>query len=212
MPESITNSNTLEFTDGGVSNVKMVATNSTLTCSSSSGDIDLFGIKDITASGEFDINQLSISNSIKLADTNTQQTPVDGEGVIYKKNGNDGIFWKPDSAGVEVDLTTAPQYNRILITNASSPYTILPNDEIIGVDTTSGSVNLILPAINTIGGNNNYRKYHIVDEGGNTYNNNIIVNTSSGDTINKKTSPIIINIPHTSISLYSNGISNWNII
>ena len=30
---------------------------------------------------------------------------ADGTGRLYKKTGDDGIFWKPDSAGPEVDLT-----------------------------------------------------------------------------------------------------------
>ena len=215
MTESITDSTTLEFLNSGVSHVKMVATNSVLTCSSDSGDIDLLGIKDLDASGVIDTTDINVDGRIKLSDIAAPSNPLDGEGLLYKKTGNDGVFWKPDSAGIEVDLTSTSGvsvYTRTAITNLDSPYTILSSDEIIGVDTSSGTVSATLPQISTIGGGNNYKKYYIVDEGGNSTSNNITVNTSGSDTINKQTSPMIITVDHTSITLYSDGSSNWVVL
>jgi len=42
---------------------------------------------------------------IKLTDVPEQAHPSDGEGLLYKKTGGSGIFWRPDSAGTERDLT-----------------------------------------------------------------------------------------------------------
>lgn len=43
----------------------------------------------------------------EFTDITAPSNGADGTGKLYKKTGNDGIFWLPDSAGVEVDLTTA---------------------------------------------------------------------------------------------------------
>lgn len=144
-----------------------------------------------------------------IQDTSEPDNPLDGEGRLYKKNGDDGLYWKPDTAGVAVDLTTAVQYKRAVVTDTESPYTILATDEIIGVDSSGGAVELTLPLISGIGGSNNYRLYNIVDESGTSALNNIIVKTGGSDTINKNSDDMLIDIDHTSITLYNDGISNW---
>ena len=127
-------------------------------------------------------------------------------GLLYKKSGNDGIFWKPDAAGTEVDLTTAPQYVRTAI---SANYTVLVSDQIIGVDTTSQAVTVTFPQISTIGTTNNYKLFNVVDEEGNSEVNNITIQTSGSDTINKSSDPVIIAVNHTSLTFYNDGVSNW---
>lgn len=44
-------------------------------------------------------------NYFQLNDITAPANPTNGQGRLYKKTGDDGIFWKPDSAGVEIDLT-----------------------------------------------------------------------------------------------------------
>jgi len=52
---------------------------------------------------------------IQLADKAAPANPGAGLGALYKKTGDDGIFWKPDAAGAEIDLTNhAPQAHTIL--------------------------------------------------------------------------------------------------
>jgi len=46
-----------------------------------------------------------IDGYIELEDTSAPGNPSDGEGRLYKKTGDDGLFWIPDSAGSEIDLT-----------------------------------------------------------------------------------------------------------
>lgn len=48
---------------------------------------------------------MNILEYIELNDIVAPSNPLNGQGRLYKKSGDDGIFWKPDSAGVEVDLT-----------------------------------------------------------------------------------------------------------
>jgi hypothetical protein len=98
-------------------------------------------------------------------------------------------------------------YNRAVVN--STPYTILNDDESIGVDTSTIAITVTLPQISTIG-LNNYKKYFIVDENGNAFTNNITINTTGGDTINGNSS-YIINTNYETVSLYSNGSSNWHI-
>jgi len=46
-----------------------------------------------------------IDGFLELADTSAPSNPGAGSGRLYKKTGNDGLFWLPDAAGAEVDLT-----------------------------------------------------------------------------------------------------------
>ena len=223
MAKSIIDKDSIEFLNNGVSNIKLDAGNSILTCSSEANDIKIEGVNNIDTKtngslliGTENANNIEIANPniitgidgnlhiigdinsgyIQIKDMNSPSNPDNGEGRLYKKIGNNGIFWKSDLSDPEVNLTTSPNYSRSFVNTINSPYTILPNDEIIGVDSTLGSINITLPQINTIGGNNNYRKYYIVDEGGNSYENNIIIETSGGDTINNVDSPLIINVSY----------------
>jgi hypothetical protein len=47
-----------------------------------------------------------VDGYIEVIDTSVPSNPSDGEGRLYKKTGNAGLFWLPDSAGSEVDLTS----------------------------------------------------------------------------------------------------------
>jgi hypothetical protein len=48
---------------------------------------------------------LELTSYIELVDETAPGNPSDGQGRLYKKTSDDGLFWKPDSAGPEVDLT-----------------------------------------------------------------------------------------------------------
>jgi hypothetical protein len=224
--QGIATTDAVTFTDttlsGGNLTFTGTTTNNTITAADNLADglrvRDAGGtdyIKFITTNGSENIEVLQtidFSNRLMFKDITAPSNPSSGEGLLYKKTGNDGIFWKPDASGVEVDLTTAPQYNRTTVNNAASPYTVLATDEIIGVNSSSGAVTVTLPEISTIGGTNNYRKYYIVDEEGTSSINNITVGTSGSDTINKETDSLCIDIDHTSITLYNDGTSNWIIL
>ncbi len=42
---------------------------------------------------------------LELTDIPTPSNTSDGKGLVYKKTADDGLYWLPDSAGAEVDLT-----------------------------------------------------------------------------------------------------------
>lgn len=54
---------------------------------------------------------------IQLPDITAPANPGSALGRLYKKTGNDGIFWKPDASGAEVDLTAI--VNRIVTATTS---------------------------------------------------------------------------------------------
>ncbi len=65
------------------------------------GPTDLLEGVDITGNG-------TLTGYIEFADMTAPSNPADNFGRIYKKTGDDGVFWKPDSAGAEIDLTSSP--------------------------------------------------------------------------------------------------------
>jgi hypothetical protein len=48
---------------------------------------------------------LSVDGYLELVDNLAPSNGEDGTGRLYKKTGDDGLFWLPDSEGEEVDLT-----------------------------------------------------------------------------------------------------------
>lgn len=48
---------------------------------------------------------VALSDVVRFSDQTTPSNPSDGQGLLYKKTGDDGLFWRPDSTGGEVDLT-----------------------------------------------------------------------------------------------------------
>ena len=96
-------------------------------------------------------------------------------------------------------ITTFARFVHSCSTQTSN-YTILDNDYLIPVDTSSNSVNITLPTT-TIG-----RIIHIVDVGGNAVNNHItVIGTINGS------NNFTINISYMSITLWYSG-SGWFII
>jgi len=74
---------------GGTEELQLASTTSLVRAM---GDAQFDGIIDLT-------------EYIQFTDMTAPVNPADGEGRLYKKTGDDGLFWLPDSAGPEVDLT-----------------------------------------------------------------------------------------------------------
>jgi hypothetical protein len=74
-----------------------------------------------------------ISNrSMVFADRSAPSNPGAALGALYKKSGDDGLFWKPDAAGAEVDLTADTQPPVADVTSGDT--------DIITVSPTTGNV------------------------------------------------------------------------
>lgn len=59
--------------------------------------------------GDVGLNNVYVNNFVHFTDTSIPDTPVAGEGVVYKKTGNPGLFWKSDNLSAELDLTYTPR-------------------------------------------------------------------------------------------------------
>jgi hypothetical protein len=172
------------------------------------GSIDN-GASAITTTGSVSSGSLSVTGTSNLIGVTTMGTggtnytlPITRgtDTQVLITNGSGVVSW--GNAGA------VPVYTRTVV-SAVGPYFILVTDEIIGIDTSSNVVTVTLPQITSLGTTNNYKKYNIVDEGGNATNNNITLATTGGDTINKAASPLLISNNNDAISLYSDGSSNW---
>lgn len=95
---------------------------------------------------------------------------------------------------------------RIKRTAVSYNYTIVLTDYVLGVDTSTTAIILNLPDATT----SENHVFNVVDESGNSSNNNITLIPHGSQTISGG-SQYIINTNYASITLYSNG-SNFFII
>jgi hypothetical protein len=88
-----------------------------------------------------DTADISGVSYLQFADTAAPANPADAEGRLYKKSGNQGIFWKPNSAGVEVDIADAaysgasakiyvPSFTVTEFTTTNSEYISVTNGDI----------------------------------------------------------------------------------
>lgn len=53
------------------------------------------------------VANIEATGYIELTDMSAPSNPSDGEGRLYKKTSDDGLFWLPNSGGSEVDLSAA---------------------------------------------------------------------------------------------------------
>ena len=100
-------------------------------------------------------------------------------------------------------------YNYTYISNVNYIATSL--DDVIGVDTSTTSVTISLPSISTLP-NNKKKMYIIKDEGQNSSNQPITINSVGSDTFENGSSSISINLSGTAIRVYSNLSNKWFII
>lgn len=125
-------------------------------------------------------------------------------------------------ASVVIDTTAPPVNGNVLIASSATTaawgsisgggktsalitgnYTV-SSEDIIFVNA-SAALTVTLPAINGL------QQVHIVDVGGNAETNNITIDPNGSETINNDTD-VIINTNNSSITLMSDGSTNWVII
>ena len=108
--------------------------------------------------------------------------------------------------GANGPITVDTTYKRTVVT--LSPYSVLQSDDIIAVYPTSATIQINLPQISSLTTPNKYKRYSIVDEGGNAGNNPIYVTSYTGNTIIGDTT-VVVNQNYNAISVYTDGNSNW---
>lgn len=95
---------------------------------------------DTTNGAEF----VNIYKPVKLFDITAPSNPLDGEGLLYKKIGDSGLYWRPDSSGPEVNVT-----------NESIPITVATGttvnatvaDKVIRCTSVAGAITVNLPLL-----------------------------------------------------------------
>jgi len=70
-----------------------------------SDDLTLTSTSDATKGSIIISDPLTTKNYVQFTDVSAPVNPLDGEGRLYKKTSDDGLFWLPDSGGAEIDLT-----------------------------------------------------------------------------------------------------------
>lgn len=90
--------------------------------------------------------------------------------------------------------------NYTFIDTADSPYTVLSTDEFIGVNSTDGTVTILLPNGPTTG-----RVYIVKDNVGFAAINNIIVTTVGGSVLIDSETTAVINSSFESLQFLFNG-------
>jgi hypothetical protein len=74
------------------------------------------------------IGNTTTNGYIQLADIVAPTNPGAGLGRLYKKTGDDGLFWLPDAAGPEIDLTSDKYFMAYTTvnTNINAGFTPIP--------------------------------------------------------------------------------------
>lgn len=108
--------------------------------------------------------------------------------------------------GANSVITIDTTYKRTVVN--SSPYTVLESDDILAVFPLTATIQINLPLINSLTTPNKYKRYTIVDEGGNSANNPIYVVAASGNSI-IGTDSVAVNQNYNSINVYTDGVSKW---
>lgn len=115
------------------------------------------------------------------------------------------ITWLDDSSRTDISsfksLVGSSSYKPISV--GDSPYSILPTDELIFVDTSSGNVVVTLPTAVSVGG----KAITIKNEGSGL----ITVNTTLSQTIDDLPSGSVVLLENDSLEVASNN-TNWKII
>jgi hypothetical protein len=170
----------------------------TLTTTNASEEIKLHRNTSLTG------NFAQTTGYIQVDDIAAPVNPADGQGRLYKKAGDRGVWWRPNSADDEVNL--ADSSRRIEV--STSTYAPSGYPATLGVTyTPTGTVTITLPLANSEPAGT---VYHVVDEGGNATVNPIVFNTTGGELLSGQASGIMqIDNSYSCLSVYTNGVSAW---
>lgn len=118
--------------------------------------------------------------------------------TALQNDGSGNLSWVKQQPLAKVErATTAVNYN------------IATTDDYVGCNTQVASLNLYLPAANTVPSG---KKYIIKDEGGNTTTNPISLIPDGLDEIDGDNATLSMNVDYESLTLVCNGSDSWYII
>lgn len=220
----------VSITDGGAN--ANVTIDSTITLTSTgvgeslvnTGTVPTFIVKGLTAGTDVSLTDNGTNITINAEGASSVALNSAGGDVSLVTDGiGPDLEVKGLTAGTGITLDDTSGTDIVISTNITSGYTrtvvnsdysIIVTDDIIAVQNTTlppVPVTLTLPLISGLGTPSNYKKYTIVDEGGNAGVYQINVVASVGDTILGQNS-LSINQDYNSITVYSDGTSAWYVI
>jgi len=115
-----------------------------------------------------------------------------------------GITWSAQAPGSNNLVATISQVltGYINVTNAMSPYTVLPTDYFISCDTSTGVITILLPMLQT-----QYREFVVKDRTGNASASNVTVTTVGGAVLIDGAASQTLSDPYDSLDMLMNGSS-----
>jgi hypothetical protein len=147
------------------------------------------------------VTEINQSGSTAFGDTNDDTHHFTGSLSIFSSSTD---LFSVSSLNKITKIKTGIVFNRTIIT---SDYSVLKTDYYIGVDTNTPSavITASLPNASTL---NEGQTFVFKDEGGaaNTYN--IVISASVGQTIDSQ-NQVILESPHASLTLYTDGSSKF---
>lgn len=171
------------------------------------GDSVLTGLLNVTGNTNI-TGSLTITGNVDVAGTITITGGDLNVSQVTYLGGTSGDYISVSSSGDFIKNGNAAIRNKyVLVKNADSPYSASSGDEVIGVTTTGGSVNVILkPALL-----NNKQTLLISDEGGSagaSAGANVITVIPSGGALINGGANYTISSNYGTVQTYNNG-SNW---
>jgi hypothetical protein len=146
-----------------------------------------------------DITEIDASGSTTFGNSNDDLHIRTGSFSVMSSSGEQ---FKVDVINKVTSINTGVVLNRI---STSTNYTALKSNYIIGVDSTSNPVTIILPDASTL---SNGHAFIVKDEGGAVSSNSITISASGSQQIDSVNS-IVLEVPYSSIQLYCNGTSKF---
>lgn len=147
------------------------------------------------------VTEINQSGSTAFGDTNDDTHHFTGSLSVFSSSTD---LFAIDVENKTTKIQTGLAFNRVLI---SASYDVLKSDYYVGVNTASPSamVTASLPNASTL---NSGQTFVFKDEGGAANQYNIVISASSGQTIDNQ-NKVILESPHASLTIYTDGASKF---
>ena len=144
---------------------------------------------------------LDQSGSTSFGDTNDDTHHFTGSLSVFSSSTD---VFAVDVENKTTKIKTGLTYNRITTT---SNYNVLKSDYYVGIDTSTPTaiITASLPNASTL---DNGQTFVFKDEGGGANNYNIVISASAGQTIDSQNF-VVLESPHASLTLYTDGVSKF---
>jgi|TARA_B100000900_G_scaffold411216_1_gene430478 hypothetical protein len=147
------------------------------------------------------VTEINQSGSTAFGDTNDDTHHFTGSLSVFSSSTD---LFAIDVENKTTKIKTGLTFNRVAVT---SNYSVLKSDYYVGINTASPSaiITASLPNASTL---NNGQTFVFKDEGGAANSFNIVISASSGQTIDNQ-NQVILESPHASLTIYTDGSSKF---